>query len=423
MELLLVSLKNVFRNRRRTVLTVIALTVGVALMLTGMAWIQGYNTYIYDALIRFQTGHLHVLPSRYIEESERLPVDITVGSYDRTREAIAGLPEVAAAAGRINFSARIAAGAKSTRLLGTAIDPAREAEITVIEDYVARGSYLTERPGVMIGEPIAQRMEVGPGENLYVRAMDRHGVENVTVLPVVGTFELGYPAMDESVFFIDLESASELLALENRVTRIVVGLTDGTSVSGAQQRLSRFVEAELEGRGAEANAGAGTDLTVKRWSFFVQSVVNATKTDMATFWGILTILYLMIILGILNSMSMSVQERTAEVATMRAIGMRRGRILRLFLGEAVWTALLGIAAGAVIATPLIYYLEVHGIPIGDALPESLPVPFGSTFHSHFMAWHAVVTAAVAAGTALLGSTIPALRASRVNIARAIAGKK
>lgn len=443
MELLVVSLKNVFRNRRRTILTVIALTVGIALMVTGMAWIQGYKTYIYDALIRFQTGQLHVLPESYIEESERYPVDIAIGAYDDTRELLRSQPAVAEAAGRINFSLRVSSGAKSTRLLGTAIDPEGEARITVIEDYIARGSYLTDRSGVLIGEPIARKMGISPEDNVYVRAMDSYGVENVTVLPVVGTFELGYPAMDESVLFMDLESAQELLSLGGRVTRIVIALNEGYQVAAAQREISALVQERLAGRvvvgggnaGAAGQNGAAearsagsaqaaqSGLTVKPWRFFVQSIVNATRADMASFWGILVILYLMIVLGILNSMSMSVQERTAEIATLRAIGMRRGRILRLFLAESVWTAILGILAGAIVAAPLLYYLEVVGIPIGEAIPESLPVPFGTTFHSDFLAWHALVTAAVAVGTAVAGSLLPARRASRINIAQAMVGKK
>jgi putative ABC transport system permease protein len=168
---------------------------------------------------------------------------------------------------------------------------------------------------------------------------------------------------------------------------------------------------------------AEAGLVVKEWQYFVQSIVNATRADIASFWGILVILYVMIVLGILNSMSMSVRERTREIATLRAVGMRRGRLMQLFLGESVALAVIGSVIGVILSIPLVYWLQVIGIPLGDAMPEDLPIPFGSTFYADYRLWHYLLSIGIAAATALLGGFIPSRRAAKLNIAGAMAGKK
>ncbi|MFP4012253.1 MAG: hypothetical protein ACLFUM_11160, partial [Spirochaetaceae bacterium] len=130
-ELFRVVWKNVFRNSRRSILNIIALTVGMTIMVLGLGWVQGYYTYIFTAVQEFNTGDAQVLPDRYLAEAPRLPVDITVSDYTTTRALIGGFPGVVDAAGRVNFSLRLSTGRSSVRMLAKGVDPEREARVTV----------------------------------------------------------------------------------------------------------------------------------------------------------------------------------------------------------------------------------------------------------------------------------------------------
>jgi putative ABC transport system permease protein len=101
----------------------------------------------------------------------------------------------------------------------------------------------------------------------------------------------------------------------------------------------------------------------------------------------IVIMYLLIVLGILNSMSMSVHERTREIGTLRAIGIRRKSLVRLFMLEALWLALPAILAALILSVPGVYYLQFVGVDLAGALPPDLPVPFGERFRADFQAWH------------------------------------
>ncbi|MGM0674958.1 MAG: ABC transporter permease [Spirochaetota bacterium] len=434
-ELLRVAWKNVFRNRRRSALNIIALTVGMTIMILGLGWVQGYYTYIFAAVQDFTTGHAQVLPEGYLAEAPRLPVDITVGDYEATREALAEYRGVSGASGRVNFGLTLSSGRSSVRMQARGVDAAHEAAVSVLDEYIAEGEYLGEGAGILIGAPVAQKLDLSPGDTVFVSAMDKYSVRNLLDVPVVGVFDFGYPVMDENVVFMDLETTSELLSLEDEVTRVVLRFGDGGAARGGAARegarwrasrrgsvwgpanheeLATYVNRELPG---------GDNLSVYSWQRFAQTTVESVRADVFSFYVMLAILYLLTVLGIVNSMSMSVRERTAEIGTLRAIGIRRRRITTLFLLESLSIAAIAVGLSLLLSLPVAAYLELVGVDVGTALPEDIPVPFGETFHADYRVWHILFAAGVGAGSAALGAIAPARRAARINIAEAMMGKR
>lgn len=413
-DLFRVAWKNVFRNRRRSILNIIALTVGITIMVLGLGWVQGYYTYIFNAVQEFNTGQAQILNEHYLAEAPRLPVDITVRDYTTTRALVDGYPGVLDVAGRVNFSLQLSAGRSSVRMLAKGIDPRHEAGVTVLDDYIAEGSYLTERPGILIGAPVAEKLGIGVGDTVFVSSMDRYSVQNLLDVVVVGIFDFGYPAMDDNIVFVDLETASELLSLDNEVTRLVLRLEDGLRPQARLEEIADYVHEQ---------APDGGKLSVHSWQRFAQTTVHSVRADVSSFYVMLVVLYILTVLGILNSMSMSVRERTGEIGTLRAIGIRRRRIMLLFLWEAVSIALMAAALSVLLSLPVAGYLEFIGVDVGTALPADFPVPFGETFRADYRVWHYLFAVGIGAVSAAVGAVIPARRAARLNIAEAMTGKR
>jgi len=413
-DLFRVAWKNVFRNGRRSILNIVALTVGISIMILGLGWVQGYYTYIFTAVQQFNTGEAQILNERYLAEAPRLPVDITVEDYSTTRALVDGYPGVQDVAGRVNFSLQLSAGRSSVRMLARGIDPRHEADVTVLDDYIAAGSYLTDTRGILIGAPVAEKLAVEVGDTVFVSAMDRYSVQNLLDVEVVGIFDFGYPAMDENIVFMDLETVSELLSLDNEVTRLVLRLEDGLRPQARLEEIADYVREQ---------APAGGQLSVHSWQRFAQTTVHSVRADVTSFYIMLVVLYLLTVLGILNSMSMSVRERTGEIGTLRAIGIRRRRIMLLFLYEAVSIALMAAGLSVLLSLPIAGYLELVGVDVGTALPADFPVPFGETFRADYRIWHYLLAIGIGTASAAVGAVIPARRAAELNIAEAMAGKR
>ncbi|MFP4484394.1 MAG: ABC transporter permease [Spirochaetaceae bacterium] len=431
MGVILIGFRNVFRNRRRSILNIIALTIGIAIMIIGFGWVGGYNTYVFGALIDFQTGHAQVLNEGYSAEAARFPLDITVPDYAALQARLTEHPDIVEAAGRVNFSVEMSNQRATIRLAGKAIEPAREARVTVIDEYIAEGSYLTEGRGVLIGRPIAERLDLAAGDVVFLTATDKFGARNFVDARIVGVFDFGYPEIDENVLFMDMESAAGFLRLDNEVTRLAVRGTGGTDASGLVREIEEIIatagaatdHAETTTARSDGSSEDGVDLTVEEWQQFVRPAVVAVKSDTFFFWVMLVVLFILIVVGIVNSMSMAILERTDELGTLRAMGMRRRMLIRLVMAEGLCIAGIATVAALVISTPVAVYLSTTGLDVSGALPEDVPVPFGEAFNADFALLHYLVSIGVAAATAVVGSIIPAWRAARMNIVTAMYGER
>ncbi|TVQ27261.1 MAG: ABC transporter permease [Spirochaetaceae bacterium] len=410
MELLRIGVRNVRRNTRRTVLNVIALALGTAIMIVSVAWVRGYFTSLFDGIIRIDTGHAQVLHGSYRDEQRRLPLDLTVRDYNAVRDTVRDVPSVTAIAARLDFGAQISSEAdpaRSIRLLGRGVEPELEERITVVADHIVRGSALSEaRRGVLLSERIASRLRVEPGDAVIIRAIDRSGAWQERSAELVGVFTLGYPAIDETSFLISLPIAQELTGISNAVTRLVIALDSGPAVASNVAAVN-------------AALGDWPELRAYEWRRFVEVIVQAVEADAAGFAVIIVVLYLLIIVGILNSMSMSVHERRREIGTLRAIGMKRAPLRRLILVEGAAVALIGAAAGAVLAGLSSIYFAGVGFDLSILEGTGLPLPFGERFVADFRVHDYLIATAIAVVTACVGTILPATRSARLPITDAL----
>ena len=410
MELLRFGWLNLRRNRRRTILNVAALAIGTAIMIVSVAWVRGYFTSFYEGIIDLDTGHAQVLHEDYLAQERRLPLDLAVTDYDQLRQALMDIDEVIAVSARLAFAARIGDGARATHMAGRGIEPEREAQITVIHENIVEGSYLSdEESGVLLSSQFASRLGVSPGDEVVIDAIDRHGAPRSTRRTVAGTFRLGYPAIDENVFYMDLASAQELLDMETRVSRLVLRLDSGPSVESLVAMIRNRVDRLRD----------DPTVALHEWRTFVDAIVSVVEADIAGFSIIIAVLYLLVIIGILNSMSMAVHERTKEIGTLRAIGMKRGQLVRLMLAEGLGIALLGTAAGVVLAGVSGLYFGGVGIDLTALEGTGLPIPFAERFTADFRVWDFLLGTGIGGATAIAGSIIPARRAARLQVADAL----
>ena len=403
MELLSIAWRNIFRNRRRSILNLISLVVGIVILILAVGWIRGYFTTLYGGIMRFDTGHAQVLRPEYLEKERKLPLDLGIKEYQKVQRNLLELPFVKEATGRIDLNLRVGNGTDSIPVMGRAVEPEREGRVTVIDEHIEAGSWLKPSDdGGLVGSGIAGKLKLAVGDTLWIRGQDRYNAPNLIALPIRGIFSLGFPMMDQGMVYLSMEQADSFLRMEGSLTRIVLQFQEGVSPEeGVKELASTLPES----------------LSAWSWRRFAQSLVKAVEADSGSFYILMAVLSLLIFLNILNSMSMTVRERGGELGTLRAIGMRKGEIRKMLYLESLLLSLLAAAFGLLIASGFAWYMQEVGFDFSSALPEDLPVPFGERFRADFRWWDFGVGILFSSATALLGTLIPAARASRLSVAQ------
>lgn len=405
-KFLLLAFRNVFRNKRRTLLTLLVVSGGVA----GLLLVGGFFSYMFlslrEATIRDGLGHLQIYNASYFQRDEVRVLENGLDGYEQMATAAADLPHVRGVAPRIEFYGMVSNGMKSSVYMATAVDPAREKYLGFASN-ISAGRNLEEKPTngdeALIGAGLARSLNVKPGDGLTLLAVTADGALNGIDVDVVGIVTTGFKELDDRLLKITLPVAQRLLQSQ-RVTKLVIGLdkTDNTDqvYAAILPRLDKL----------------GPPVSVKKWIelavYYRQ--VRLLMGGIFLFLGV--IVFFMVVMSSANTLMMSMFERTREIGTMLAMGTPRSWLVRLFLLEAVVTGALAAVVGVAAGNLLGFLVNRAGIV--------LPPPPGNTVGMSLRVLHepglmagagllVIVTLAVA-------SLLPALRASRLRIVEALA---
>ncbi|HUX42219.1 MAG TPA: ABC transporter permease [Rectinemataceae bacterium] len=415
MELLNIAVRNIRRNERRSRLTIITIVIGVAILMNMQGIYRGLTTTIYGHMMAMDTAQVQIENATYRVDARRLPLDKTIDNPAALASMIRNLPGVKAVSERIDASFEITNGKEGVRVQARGVSH-DEARVTDLGKSIVEGRlFAPGEPGLVIGKGMATKLGLKIGDAAWFTALDRHSVRNLESAPIVGIFEFGFPLLDDYMIYLDIDQARQFLDLGKVATRLVVRGVDPI----ASASLTKEIAAAVAKNGS-ATQENGKILTVYEWKTFAENLVSTIETRLQLLLSILVVLFSLIIAGIFNTMAMNVQERWREIGTLRAIGIRRAGLERIFLLEGSIMGIMGCIIAAVPATAVGLWLGVWGIDISGIMPRDIPIPFGSVLHASYSVIDALRAIIAGVGAALLGSWFPARRAARLPIAEAIA---
>lgn len=340
--------RNVLRNRRRSALTAAGMALAVTICAAMMTFTNGMYGQIRDVLVTRTLAHVQV---HHPEWPGRRRGHDVVADADAALAALDGLPEVRAATLRVHGSALLGAGERTegAQLLG--VMPAREEAIRDIARRVVDGAWLADAPGagVVLGKDLARRLGVRPGDTIVAVTQAFDGSLGNELYRVTGIVASGNPTLDRGTAFLHVADLRALLAM-GPAAHELVAVAHGDD------------DATIEAL-AGAVRGAVPGPLVRTW--WEVDPTTATLFGLQLFQSVLLMgfFYGISAVGVVNTLLMSVFERTREIGMMRALGMRPGEVVRLVVAEALLLAVLAVAAGLVGAALLDAYLVVYGIDI------------------------------------------------------------
>lgn len=406
-----IALRNLARNRRRTLLSLLIVSVGTAGLLLTAGFVRYSFEGLRDGIIRGGFGHLEVAPAAELEASpspgDRSGTPPGFDDWREIRSRIESTPHVLAAGAAVQFAGVATSAERSASFFGLAVEPDRERRMGA-QVRLRDGTDLPEtepaehEDAVLLGVGLARGLAVAPGDTITLLTATADGSLNALDLTVAGVFTTGFQDLDGRIVKTHRVTAERLLGT-GKITSLVVGLADTD--------LTEQTAADLR----SALADVAPPLSVMDWEarapFYGQ--VRALYGGIFVFLG--TIVALLVALSNSNTLLMSVLERVREFGTLLAIGTSRAQLAGLVIMEALWLAILGGLAGSVLGLLLVAIINVLQIEMPPPPAAVDPMMLALTVVPSDFLWAMAFMAAVLSVAAIP----PMLRVFRLQIVEAL----
>ena len=396
--LITLAFRNVFRNRRRSAITLLVIVFGAI----GLILFGGYKSRTFYALrestIRNRLGHLQIYRRGFAAAEAQKPLQYGLEDAGALRRDVERDPRVAMTAAQITLMGLVSNGEKSETFLATAVEP--EKDRAMAAQRITAGTDLPagEADAVIVGRGLAASMHVKPGDYLTLMSTTTTGSLNAMDVRVAGVFMSGVKEYDDRAVKMPLAAAQQLLQTK-KVERLIVMLRDTNDTAAVHSALARSLR-DVEFKECSQLA-----------SFYHQVVM--LYNGIFGFLGI--VVFAIVVFSVANTILMSVFERTREIGTLMAIGTPRGTVWRMFLAEGMFIGVIGGAIGLAVGALAAFAINhmnlmlppPPGYTVGYALRVMLQPPI------------LVTSFLISFITATLSSIVPALKASRLAIVDAL----
>jgi ABC-type lipoprotein release transport system permease subunit len=404
MQTLKMAFRDLGRNKRRTFFSALAVAIGLGLLMLMSSVVQGEMGSALESAIHLQTGHIQIRSISYDENKSSLKWEDLVENPDQIASQVAALDQVKAATPRLFASGFLSTGDESTGVRIYGIDPQSAANDPYRQGMVS-GSFLTadDREGLLIGQPAAEKLHLQAGDKVSVSVNTSNGDVQEQTFTVRGVYTTDTFGFDNSTVFLPLAKAQAITQTENHASTIVVLLKDTT-----------FTDVVVK-------AIHAPNLDVLTWkdlnTLFVEFETMA-QSYISFFYLIILAITASVII---NTLIMSVYERTREIGILSAIGMRGGRIMGLFLGESILLAMGGVLMGLALGLFAVYLFNINGFYIGNMGLNGILV--SNTIHARLTVDNTVKVAIMTFIATILSGLYPAVMASRMEPVTALRAEK
>ena len=403
-----IAFRNILKNKRRSFVTLIAIAMGFA----AVSLFQGYidNTYegLRQSAVRGEgLGHLTIYKQGWLEKGKIDPDKYMFSQEElkRIRNLVEEDEDVILATPQINISGLVSNGRTSTIFLANGVIPR--------DDKTIKGAWAAFRPvkgeglsekkpyGVEIGEDLASDLDLNPGGYGVVMATTLDGQMNALDIEVAGTYDTGSSATNDKYMRVPFTFAQSLYDTE-KADRVVVLLNDWKKTEATRERLEGVL------------SGAGIACEIKTWNELSLFYLKVRGMFDMIFMFIFLIVFIIVIMSVVNTMGMAVLERTREIGTLRALGLKRRGVSLLFAVEGAMLGFIGTIFGVILNVSVWAVIRVaHPTYIPPGISTAVPLIVNLVPQSMFFLMLFLVL------LSLMAAILPARRAARQNVVDAL----
>jgi ABC-type lipoprotein release transport system permease subunit len=400
-----IAWRNLWRQKRRTLVTLSSIAFGgfLAIMMTAMQD-RSFADFI-DTAARLGNGHVTI---QHLEYQDSPTFSRPVTKTDERRAAAAKDKDVDIVVDRTSGMTMLSTSSDSFGAIFIAYDPEKETEKSfAFAEGVEEGEMFktADDKGIILGKKLAKNLGAKMGSKVVFTLTDRHGEIVSSMGRVRAIVTTGAPSLDAGLCLLPINQVRKTLGYDpTEATQVGVFLEDSRKALDVRGRLKSTV---------------GSDVAVLTWDQIQPELEAFIAMKVGGARVMILFIAILVAAGIFNTLFVSVMERVREFGIMLAIGYSSGQIFRLVFWESLWLATVGVILSAIVTAGPYYYLATHGIDLseaytgGDQPVEVAGVGFDMTLHIGIFPDHALFIAFCVVAATLAAGLYPAWKAGRV----------
>ncbi len=396
-----IPLRSLWRNRRRTLLSVAVIGLGTAISFFVLGFVESSRAQIQLSTVQ-EYGNLQIAsPALWNDSADGYEYLIAPSTVDAIETLLAADPAFSTSTAQLQFPGLLASGERTQVVRVTGIVP--ENGIIDFSDLVVDGRALlpTDTAGLLVGRSLARRLNLSVGAPIVLTLTTVDGAYNASPFQVVGVYQFTSEQVELQSLFAPLDFAQRLLNTTG-IDRIVVQLSSIETTNAARTRIQNALTA------------AGLPYEVRTWDELSPFYRQLSGYFDALFGFLSLAVFILVFFILLQVLTLAFLERTREIGTLRALGTTRNEVFRLFFTESIWLALLGSLSGIAVGVLLGVAFNSAGI---EWRPPGTVEAVTLTIRMSVMV--ALIPFVVSVVATMVSSVFPAVQASRLQIANAL----
>jgi len=402
METARIAFRNLYRQKRRTGLTVSIIAFGVVAVILFTALAGSFKNMMISQITDSMLGHLQIHRSGYVESLDTMPLNLVIEEQhiDQLKKILGEIKEIEGYTLRILLATLLSNYADTTNIKLSAIEPGNEKLVTpLLPGRITEGKFL-EKGQILLPNLVARGLELGIGSEAVVIATNVDGSVNGTSLIVSGIVETAVGPSGK-YGYIHIDDARELLRMESlQVSEVAIRLKDAETLTPVMKKLQTALEGIKDDKGKPV-------FEVHPWKALSPFNNIANMIDLMTIF-IQVILVTIVLISIMNVMLMAVYERTKEIGTIAAIGTMPSSIMSLFIFEGLFLGIAGAAVGNITGLILVYAVKAAEMTISFGQSDNILLAPQISLTTMLATTFIVIL------VTLLGAVEPAYKASQLD---------
>lgn len=391
--------RNIWRNKRRTIITTMSIIVAVFLSAVTRSTQEGQYDNMINSTVGTFTGYIQIHYAGYWNNPT---LNNSFEPADSLYNLINSVNPITAVVPRIESYALTATGRQSRPAMVIGIDIEAEKSLSEPQNNLQKGTYFesNSEQAAIIGVELFERLNAQIGDSLVLIGQGYHGMTAAGLFPIKGTVAYPNPELNKSLVYLPLETAQQFFSAPGHITTAALILNDARELDKAVRELQN-----------ELPSG---QYEVMDWKELMPGIQQAIQADRGSGIIILMVLYMVVGFGILGTVLMMIAERSYEFGVMLSVGTPRGTIVKILCLEVLFMAMLGAGFGILLSIPVAWYFHLNPIELSGAMESAVqqyamePVIQFSVDPSIFIS-QAIVVFLIT----LLFSIIPVIKAARL----------